>query len=269
MSDRIILRIIIRLLMVFVIIPIVVFIFQNFDEILSWTVSAATLAAKCALVGGCSFLLIFFIIIYSSQAAGVKENQERTKVALLTLEQKFKNNPAAVSDAFRNLQDAKQAYDEQMKLSRTNYMASLALKPLQAELDKLGRQFYEFEVDLIRNEQIIDETVARLTELQREHLIDSEMIDVIEKRNNDELKVFDSKKIKKNSNNKLYSRVKPIENQKGKPEPTKKTATKKTAKINKGQSVQKIVGFTVCKKCKMKVLPKSDGSCPSCQSEIM
>lgn len=36
-----------------------------------------------------------------------------------------------------------------------------------------------------------------------------------------------------------------------------------------GQSVQAVVGVTVCPNCKMRVLPKSDGTCPSCQSRIM
>ena len=37
----------------------------------------------------------------------------------------------------------------------------------------------------------------------------------------------------------------------------------------KGQSVQRVVGITVCPNCKMKVVPKFDGTCPSCQSKIM
>jgi hypothetical protein len=35
------------------------------------------------------------------------------------------------------------------------------------------------------------------------------------------------------------------------------------------QSGQKVVGITVCLNCRMKVLPKSDGTCPNCQSRIL
>ena len=81
---------------------------------------------------------------------------------------------------------------------------------------------------------------------------------------------LDSHKIKKNSKDKIYDGVEQIKSQKEVPDPTGKTATpKKTPKINKGQSVQKVVGITVCPNCKMKVLPKSDGTCPNCQSKIM
>jgi hypothetical protein len=61
-----------------------------------------------------------------------------------------------------------------------------------------------------------------------------------------------------------------VESQEGIPEPTGKTISqKKTSNIKKGQSVQKVVGIMVCPNCKMKVLPKFDGTCPSCQSKIM
>lgn len=61
-----------------------------------------------------------------------------------------------------------------------------------------------------------------------------------------------------------------MKSQESEPEPTRKTVTqKKTPKIKKGQPVQKVVGITVCPNCKMKVLPTSDGTCPSCQSKIM
>jgi len=61
-----------------------------------------------------------------------------------------------------------------------------------------------------------------------------------------------------------------MESQKGEPEPAEKTAApKKTSKIKNGPSVQKVVGITVCPNCEMKVVPKSDGTCPSCQSKIV
>jgi rubrerythrin len=66
------------------------------------------------------------------------------------------------------------------------------------------------------------------------------------------------------------AKVEPRENQKGKPESTGKSgAQNKTQKVNNVQSVQKVVGITVCPNCNMKVFPKSDGTCPSCQSIIM
>ena len=81
---------------------------------------------------------------------------------------------------------------------------------------------------------------------------------------------YDSYKINKNSNDNVYRGVEQIKSRKGESEPTGKTATQKEApKIKKGQSVQKVVGITVCPNCKMKVMPKFDGTCPSCQSKIM
>jgi rubrerythrin len=39
---------------------------------------------------------------------------------------------------------------------------------------------------------------------------------------------------------------------------------------SKGQSLQRVAGTVVCSTCnKMKVIPKQDGTCPSCQSKIM
>jgi Mg2+/citrate symporter len=37
---------------------------------------------------------------------------------------------------------------------------------------------------------------------------------------------------------------------------------------SKNRLEQKLSGITICPKCKMKVFPKSDGTCPGCQSKI-
>jgi hypothetical protein len=64
---------------------------------------------------------------------------------------------------------------------------------------------------------------------------------------------------------KVVKKPKQLESQKGGTEPKR---VKKEYEP-KGQSVQRVVGITVCPNCKIKVLPKSDGTCPSCQSKIM
>jgi hypothetical protein len=80
---------------------------------------------------------------------------------------------------------------------------------------------------------------------------------------------WDSQKTKKDSMGNVSGGVGQMASQKREPETTVTSAAQKeTPKIKKDPSVHKAMGITICPNCKMKVISKSDGTCPNCQSKI-